>query len=162
MKISELLSEDKENIIPIEWMINLSLTLKTKSKNINESYKIKYPKELKNNYEIADYIISVSTDIPYDKEQQYLLANQYKGCAAKLITVPIYSLYHADTNDTQTLNSQKIIKKYANLSPETMPPLLVKNNEIMDGYHRFFAAKLTGVKNVPIYNIFKKNKISGL
>jgi hypothetical protein len=133
-------------------MIN---TLKTNAFDnqviLNESinsfvFESNYPKELKNNLEIAEYIQDLSTE--YVDEE--LIEDYFYGKRGVLKLVDINSL--KEGSKEHNLSNRKKENKYSKLTTE-FPPLIVMNNIIQDGNHRFRAAKKQGNKKIWIYDI---------
>lgn len=100
---------------------------------------------LEDEFEIADYIEATSVD-EVDTE---MLVDYFRHCYAELDYVPIDSIQEGDP-DTNLPNEVKQ-KRYLELDPHTMPPIVVDNNVVVDGNHRYRAAKELGMKVIPAY-----------
>ncbi len=106
-----------------------------------------YKPILKDNFEIAEYISSISTNY-FDLE----VAEEYFfGCYAVLKKVDVDALKTDD--EDHHLGSKIKDMKYQSLSLKTMPPLVIENSIIIDGHHRHRALKLLGYKKVKVYEI---------
>ena len=102
---------------------------------------------LKNNDEITDYIVRHSSD---ELDEEFIL-EYFDGCKAILKNSNINCLIENDLNSN--LRSSKKEKYFKTLSIVTMPPLVVKNNLVLDGNHRLRILKDLDVKIVSIYDI---------
>jgi len=106
----------------------------------------KYPKEL-NNFQLAAYIEDNSPGF-VDTER---IADEYIGYTAVLQTVPVSALRPGpDDHNIKSLRNQK---KYDKMDASKMPPVVVENGEVIDGNHRYRAAKKQGVKQILAYVI---------
>jgi len=102
---------------------------------------------LKDNFEIAEYISSISTNyIDLEVAEEYFF-----GCYAILKKVDVNALKTDDEDHHLRIRMKDI--KYQSLSQKTMPPLVIENSIIIDGHHRHRALKLLGNKKVKVYEI---------
>lgn len=114
---------------------------------IIESAGVQWSPELNDSYEIADYLESISAS-PLNWDD---MVNNWKGCRAVLKRIPIneikptYADIHAHFPERD--------EAYANMDPNTMPPLIIDKGIIEDGYHRYRAALKMGLKELLCYVI---------
>lgn len=111
-----------------------------------------FKKELKNSTEIVEFIIEFATD--YVDEDMIL--EYFFDCKAVLKKVPINSIKQG--NLTNNSRSKKKEKEYKKLPIETMPPVIVENEVVLDGNHRLRIAKTKNQKNIYIYDLISLNK----
>jgi hypothetical protein len=109
-----------------------------------------YPKILEDESEIAKYISSLASD--YVDEE--FIEEYFRGTYAVLKTVPIDNIKEGDKD--HNIQSKSKEKKYMKMDPTTMPPLIVENNIIMDGHHRYRVAKNLGFETIKIYDVIEK------
>lgn len=105
-----------------------------------------YPAILKDEYEIADYIVGLSSD--YADEES--IVEYFNNSYAKLKLVPIDEIKEgrADHNIRSSAKERKYIKMSSDI-----PPIVVEGGEIMDGNHRFRVAKKKGLTHIWIYDV---------
>ena len=106
-----------------------------------------FKKLLKDAEEIAEFIIEFSSE-PVDEE---LIKEYFWGCQGILKQISTNDLRQEDSHH-HILNEQKL-KEYRLLPIATMPPLIVENNYIKDGNHRFIVAKQKEQEKIYIYDI---------
>jgi hypothetical protein len=111
----------------------------------------KYPPILADAHEIAEYISEVSGDY-VDVE---FIEENFRDCSAKLEMVPIASIIEG--NGDHNIKSTKKERAYMKMSPETIPPLVIKNFEVMDGNHRLRVARKLGLTELPCYVVTEIN-----
>lgn len=104
-----------------------------------------WPALLGDEYEIAEYIESISSAY-VDPE---VIEEYFRGCHAVLQRVPITQLVPGNP-DTNIVN-KRLEAKFAKMSPETMPPLVVWDNRIEDGNHRYRIALRRGDHDILCY-----------
>lgn len=105
----------------------------------------RWDKVLKDNYAIADYIETTSSDsVDYE-----LMLDFFNGCFATLKEINIENIKPGNKDHNQG-NASKT-KKYLKMSPNTMPPIVIENDTIVDGHHRFRVAKKLGLKTINAY-----------
>jgi hypothetical protein len=106
---------------------------------------IKWPKRLANAKAIVKFAQQIS---PIDEDEDELL-EMFDGRSATLKDVEVSWLKRQEDVE---LRDEADVNEYAGLSAETQPPLLVENDgTIMDGAHRFEAAKKRGDKTLLAY-----------
>ena len=105
-----------------------------------------YPKELPNDWAIAEYAESVCNEEGVDVE---LIREMYRGYKAVLKSVKTASLTPGDPN--HNIPDPELEKRYLKMNPETMPPILVESGVVVDGNHRFRVAKALGMTNIWAY-----------
>lgn len=103
---------------------------------------------LKDNYEIADYIQENSThDVDYE-----LIVENYQGYEAILIEIDLKDLKVPKSDNHQ--KDAKKQKKYNSLNQDNSPPIVIdEKNEIIDGNHRYRAAKHNKLISIKAYKI---------
>lgn len=106
-----------------------------------------FKSHLNNHFEIANYIEEISSK-PVDKQ---LIEEYFFNCKAILQECLVESLVLE--NKDHHLPDKTLERKYFKLPLETMPPLVVENNKIIDGYHRYRVLRQLKVKKVRIYRI---------
>lgn len=106
-----------------------------------------YPPVLKDSHEIADYISGTSTsDVDYG-----LIVDHFRGAKAVLRRIPALNLTQG--NPDHHIGDKAKERRYAKMSPETMPPLVVEDGDIVDGNHRFRVGLSQGVTDFLCYDI---------
>jgi hypothetical protein len=98
-----------------------------------------FPDTLHSAREIASFLVSVQSDYDVDAVEQ-----QFEDHEAVLRLIPSYDL-SAGSGDHHARSVSKE-KRFATMNPDTMPPLLVQNGEILDGNHRFRVGIAKGQK----------------
>ena len=106
-----------------------------------------WPASIESGKEIAEYIEGISPD-EVDTE---CIEDLYSQCRAVLQLVPISSL-SAGPED-YNIACKKKTAAYARMATETMPPILVEDDVVMDGNHRFREAIRRGMTSIWIYRI---------
>lgn len=102
---------------------------------------------LKNVFEIYDYITDTSDD--YDKD--YIL-DEYRGCTAKLISIPIEDLEQGPPENH--LKSKAKQTKYNKMNLQNCPPILIeRGGQVIDGHHRIRAHLHQKKKEILAYEI---------
>lgn len=99
---------------------------------------------LKDGDAIADYIESQSTDY-VDRE---MMGEYFRGSRAVLRDVPVSSITEGPSETN--LKSAKKERAYAKQS-SNVPPIVIENNTVIDGNHRFRAARNRGDKTISAY-----------
>ena len=120
------------------------------SKQKSTKLSSEYPQILHDEYEIANYIFSLSSsyvDTNFIEEYFY-------RCYASLQKLPIDSI--KEGNKDHNISNPANEKKFLNLSPDTIPPIVVMDGEIEDGNHRYQVAKKKGMKEIWCYVITEK------
>jgi hypothetical protein len=97
--------------------------------------------------EIAAYIETWAT---YEVDPEFV-EEQFRGEEAVLKLLPIADLREGGRD--HNLESPANERKYQRMSVRTIPPLLVRNNEVLDGNHRLRAAKNRGLTHMWCYVI---------
>jgi hypothetical protein len=106
-----------------------------------------FRKILKDRDEITDYIVEFASNyVDVDLVRDYFF-----GCKGVLQKVPIKTIRPGD-RDTHMRDKKKEMI-YEILPLKTMPPLIVRDGEVLDGNHRLRVAKKRGQKEILIYNI---------
>lgn len=90
----------------------------------------KWPEFLDSAQAIAEYVSNLS---PYEISEEQI-EEQYFGCRARLTWLDLSTLVLR--SDDHNLPSDSRQKKIDGLEVETMPPLLVEDSYLEDGYHR--------------------------
>lgn len=104
---------------------------------------------LNDHFEIANYIEELASK-PIDKQ---LVEDYFWGCNAILKECLVKNLFIGD--EDHHLPDKALEKKYLKLPLETIPPIIVENNKIVDGNHRYRVLEKLKVKKVWIYRIEK-------
>lgn len=102
---------------------------------------------LKNTEEIMNFINEFASE-PIDEE---LVREYFYGCKAILKIVLVHSLKQGN-EDYHIKNFEKE-KRYELLPFETMPPLIIENDKVIDGNHRLRIAKKKHIKKINVYEI---------
>jgi hypothetical protein len=109
-----------------------------------------WPAVLRNGYEIAQYIESVSSE--YVDEEQ--IEEVFHRCHAVLQRVPIGQLVPGPADNN--IPNKRREAKFAKMPAETMPPLVIWNNQIQDGNHRYRVALRRGDPEVLCYVVVER------
>jgi hypothetical protein len=106
-----------------------------------------FPDVLNDEWEIEAFI---ETFAPYSVDEEFVI-EQFRGEHAVLQLVPIDQLRegHGDHHVETPANEHQ----YQTLPLETLPPLLVRNGEVLDGNHRLRAMKKRGLESMWCYVI---------
>lgn len=99
--------------------------------------------------DIANYIETWAT---YEVDPEFV-EEQFRGEYAKLQLLPIDSLIEGGRD--HNLQSPANERKYQRMSIKTIPPLLVRGNEVLDGNHRLRAAKKRGLTHLWAYVVME-------
>ena len=105
---------------------------------------------LENEDEITDYIVEFASDFV----DPIIIKEYFFECNAILRTEFVDHLKEGDKN--HNIKNPNKEKHYKKLPIITMPPLIVRNYEVLDGNHRLRVAKKLGVKEVLIYDILQR------
>lgn len=106
-----------------------------------------FKSRLNNHFEIANYIEEISSKTVDNQ----LIEEYFFGCHAVLHECLVENLIVEDKD--HHLSDKDLEKRYVKLSLETMPPLVVENNKIIDGNHRCRVLRQLGIKKAKIYRI---------
>ena len=106
-----------------------------------------YKPTLNDASDVAAYINSVSTE---DVDEE-LIMELFGDCKATLRKIPLASLRPGDPD--HNIISPKKEKRYSNMDPKFMPPIVVDNGEVIDGNHRYRVALAKGLKYIWAYVI---------
>lgn len=106
-----------------------------------------WPAVLQDSREIARYIDSISSDY-VDEEliEEYLM-----GCKAVLKEFPVASISEGDPDHNIADRAKQ--RAYATLDPSTRPPIVIKDNDVIDGNHRFRDAVARGAETIWAYDV---------
>jgi hypothetical protein len=105
-----------------------------------------WPPVLEDAEAIADYIIHyATTDLSGDDE----IEDYFQDERAVLHRVLISSL--GEGNPDGNLRNRAKENRYFKMSPETMPPIVVRDGEVLDGNHRLRAAQRRGDQYIMAY-----------
>lgn len=96
---------------------------------------------------IAEYVARLS---PYDVCNEQI-EELYKGCKAVLVWRALNTLTPGDADSNQPENTRQ--KACDELRLKSMPPLLVDDDEIVDGNHRFRSLQKRGKTHFWVYEI---------
>lgn len=97
--------------------------------------------------DIADYIETWAT---YEVDPEFV-EEQFRGQHAELRLLPIAELREGGRD--HNLQSPANERKYQRMRLETLPPLLVRDGEVLDGNHRLRACKKRGLTHVWCYAV---------
>lgn len=109
-------------------------------------------KELKDIFEIIDYMNKNSNFSEGYYLDEARLIDEYSDCKAILKNVEIKEL---KPKQDLTQVYQEKINKYTNLNYETSPPILVKNGVIIDGHHRYYSFINNGIDIIQVYELIE-------
>lgn len=106
-----------------------------------------FPPLLKDSRAIANYIEEWSTTYV----DTLMIEECFLGCKATLQEVALSQLTEGNPDNNMPSKSKE--KQYSAMNPKTMPPILVENNQVQDGNHRFRVAKKLQLKTIWAYVI---------
>lgn len=106
-----------------------------------------FKKILDSTDEITGFIIETSSDF-VDEE---LIYEYFFGCKAVLKSVEVSELRMEDQN--HHLRSRRKEKEYEQLPINTIPPLIVENGIVVEGYHRLRIIIKKKISTVKVYEI---------
>ena len=105
------------------------------------------PLQLSDPTAIAEYVAELS---PYEVSEEQI-EEMFRGCVASLRWRPLGSLILE--NEDYHLSDPERQRACDSGAPETMPPLLVEDNVLQDGYHRLRALRSRGATHYWAYEI---------
>lgn len=106
-----------------------------------------FPQVLEDADQIAAYIVAQSSShVDLDFTTDY-----FRGTKAILKLIPIEEIQEGSAN--VNVRSKAKEKRYAKLSLDTMPPLVVEKGKVMDGNHRFRVAAARGATALWCYDV---------
>ncbi|RYD61952.1 MAG: hypothetical protein EOP83_15835 [Verrucomicrobiaceae bacterium] len=111
-----------------------------------------WPKKLNDAEEIAEYIEGIAGA---DVDVQWMI-DYFHGGVAVLRLVDLSSLTEGDPNGNLAIPGQD--DAYARMDPATMPPLVVEGGRVIDGNHRYRAAKKLGLTQVWVYDVVEPSE----
>jgi hypothetical protein len=106
-----------------------------------------WPPRLNDAYEIAEYIDGIAG---VEVDTQWML-DYFTGAIAVLRLVDIDTLVEGDPNGNLAIPGQD--ERYAQMDAASAPPLVVEGGRIIDGNHRYRAAKMRGDKEIWVYDV---------
>jgi hypothetical protein len=112
-----------------------------------------YPGTLGDNVAIAKFIASLSTD---DVDEE-MIEEYFCGCGAVLKLFSVDSIREGNSN--YNIRSKTKERKYKKMDPRTMPPILVSDDEIEDGNHRYRVVKARGSATIWAYQIIDEEEV---
>jgi hypothetical protein len=112
-----------------------------------------WPAVLESAREISVYI---DTHSPQDVDTEFI-EEHFHGAGAILRQRDIASL-SAGPEDSNIADPDKEVR-YAAMTLETMPPIVIEENVVRDGNHRFREAVRQGAKTILCYDVCDENEI---
>lgn len=104
-----------------------------------------FPDRLNDGWEIAAFI---ATYAPYDVDEEFV-AEQFRDEYAVLQLLPISQLREGSRD--HNLQSAANEREYQTMDVRTLPPLLVRGDEVLDGNHRLRASMKRGLTGLWCY-----------
>lgn len=107
-----------------------------------------YPQRLNDAREIARYMSSFAGNESFDER----MAEEYFfGCAATLRRMEISRLHEG--NEDQNVRSASKEREYTRMDSETAPPIVVEDEQVMDGNHRCRAGRKRKDSFILVYEV---------
>lgn len=94
-----------------------------------------YKKELKDVFEIVDYMKTYSLFSEGYFLDEARIIDDFSDCKAQLISIDISEL--RPKQSIKEIHTYKL-EHYSNLNIEKTPPIIIKENTIIDGHHRYY------------------------
>lgn len=105
-----------------------------------------WDRELKDEYEIARYMVSLNPDVDEDWVTEY-----FRNSKGVLKEVDVSSLKQGPSDSNIPDHAKE--KEYKKMPVNTMPPLIVEDGIVSDGNHRLRVLKELKVAKVWVYDI---------
>lgn len=120
---------------------------------VTETISPQWPETLSDADAITDYIAGIAPGhIDYE-----LIRDYFRGCRAVLKLVNVLDLEPGNADNNIPNKSKE--RKYSKMDISTMPPLVIEDNKIIDGNHRYRVAINRGLTEILCYVVEEANAL---